>query len=640
MTWAQAGAAVDALAARFFAAGIRADDMVVIQLPNVVELPLTYLALLKLGAIVSPVPVQYGTYELSMVRDKLPASAFVTCGRLKDQQLCALHAEVFSQAGLSVLAFGNDLPTDVTQLELAGDIGDSASSDIDPHTGSANDIVSICWTSGTTGTPKGVPRSHNHWFVAGLASLSAVRMESTDRVLNPFPMVNMAGLGGFFVPWLIKGVYLVLHHPFDLAVYLGQIEKEAITYTIAAPAILTMLLKQPEILAHADLSTVRAIGSGSAPLTEWMVKSFETEHNIEVINIFGSNEGACLTSNAQDLPDPGDRARYFPRFGNSERSWQNPVAEMVQTRLRSLTDGQLVSVPGGEGELELYGATLFDGYWKSAEDNQKVFTDDGYFRTGDVFRIPEAPDKQDFYEFVGRSKDIIVRGGVNISPDELDNLLAGHPKLQAAAVVGIDDEIMGEKVGVAVVPRPGEAIELEDITGFLQDKGLAKFKLPEAMCEVKELPLNADIRARPLAERRALLNELLGHSMHFPISTEVSFTDWSKLEAAREESRAMGVEGLMLKSVSSSYGVGRVRGDWWKWKVQPLEIDAVLLYAQPGHGRRAGLHTDYTFALWDEDNQLVPVAKAYSGLDNKEIRELDKWIRDHTTDKFGPTCKL
>lgn len=491
MTWAQAGAAVDALAARFFAAGIRADDMVVIQLPNVIELPLTYLALLKLGAIVSPVPVQYGTYELSMVRDKLPASAFVTCGRLKDQQLCALHAEVFSQAGLPVLAFGNDLPTDVTQLELVGDIGDSASSDINPHTGSANDIVSICWTSGTTGTPKGVPRSHNHWFVAGLASLSAARMESTDRVLNPFPMVNMAGLGGFFVPWLIKGVYLVLHHPFDLAVYLGQIEKEAITYTIAAPAILTMLLKQPEILAHADLSTVRAIGSGSAPLTEWMVKSFETEHNIEVINIFGSNEGACLTSNAQDLPDPGDRARYFPRFGNSERSWQNPVAEMVRTRLRSLTDGQLVSVPGGEGELELYGATLFDGYWKSAEDNQKVFTDDGYFRTGDVFRIPEAPDKQDFYEFVGRSKDIIVRGGVNISPDELDNLLAGHPKLQAAAVVGIDDEIMGEKVGVAVVPRPGEAIELEDITGFLQDKGLAKFKLPEAMCEVKELPLNA-----------------------------------------------------------------------------------------------------------------------------------------------------
>lgn len=145
-----------------------------------------------------------------------------------------------------------------------------------------------------------------------------------------------------------------------------------------------------------------------------------------------------------------------------------------------------------------------------------------------------------------------------------------------------------------------------------------------------------DIRARPLAERRALLNELLGHSMHFPISTEVSFTDWSELEAAREESRAMGVEGLMLKSVSSSYGVGRVRGDWWKWKVQPLEIDAVLLYAQPGHGRRAGLHTDYTFAVWDEDRQLVPVAKAYSGLDNKEIRELDNWIRDHTTDKFGP----
>ncbi len=491
LTWSEVSAAVDTLAARCFDVGVGTDDIVVIQLPNIVELPLVYLALLKLGAIVSPVPMQYSTHELSMVCAKLPASAFITCTHFKGQKLCEAHADVFRAAETPVLAFGENLPADTVRLDLKRDKTETTGSDIVEPAKSANDIVSICWTSGTTGTPKGVPRSHNHWYIAGLASLSAAHIEQQDRILNPFPMVNMAGLGGFFVPWLIKGPYLVLHHPFDLPLYLSQIEQEAITYTIAAPAILNMLLKQPEMLAHTDLSTVRTIGSGSAPLTEWMVRTFETDYGIEVINIFGSNEGACLTSNGEDVPDPGDRARYFPRFGDSNRVWHNPVAGMLQTRLRNLADGEVVLAPGAEGELELSGASLFDGYWQSDEDNQQVFTKDGYFRTGDVFRIPLAPDKRDFYEFIGRSKDIIVRGGVNISPDELDNLLVGHPKVHAVAVVGIDDEVMGEKVGVAVVPKPGEEVSLEDITIFLLEKGLAKFKLPQALCQVADLPYNA-----------------------------------------------------------------------------------------------------------------------------------------------------
>jgi DNA ligase-1 len=114
---------------------------------------------------------------------------------------------------------------------------------------------------------------------------------------------------------------------------------------------------------------------------------------------------------------------------------------------------------------------------------------------------------------------------------------------------------------------------------------------------------------------------------------------WAELAEIRGESRARGVEGMMLKRLDSPYRTGRVRGDWWKWKVAPLELDAVLVYAQPGHGRRAGLHTDYTFAVW-RDDELVPVAKAYTGLDNAEIRELDAWIRRNTTDKFGPVRQV
>jgi DNA ligase-1 len=146
----------------------------------------------------------------------------------------------------------------------------------------------------------------------------------------------------------------------------------------------------------------------------------------------------------------------------------------------------------------------------------------------------------------------------------------------------------------------------------------------------------ADLRAQPLAERRARLAEVLAATgAPFPLSPPVDGDDWAALAAARESARSRSTEGLMLKRLASPYQVGRRRGDWFKWKVDPLTVDAVLVYAQAGHGRRANLYTDYTFAVWQGD-ALVPVAKAYSGLDDTEIARLDRWIRAHTRERFGP----
>jgi DNA ligase-1 len=119
------------------------------------------------------------------------------------------------------------------------------------------------------------------------------------------------------------------------------------------------------------------------------------------------------------------------------------------------------------------------------------------------------------------------------------------------------------------------------------------------------------------------------------LSPLVDADTWTSLAEARRSSRARGVEGLMFKRIDSAYGVGRKRGDWWKWKIDPHVIDAVLIYAQPGSGKRASLLTDYTFGLWHQ-GELVPVAKAYSGLTNEEIAEMDRWIRRHTVERFGP----
>ena len=147
----------------------------------------------------------------------------------------------------------------------------------------------------------------------------------------------------------------------------------------------------------------------------------------------------------------------------------------------------------------------------------------------------------------------------------------------------------------------------------------------------------ADIRTEPLSARRAALAHIVAPtgSGVLALSEEVAARDWDGLAALRLESRDRGVEGFILKRRDSEYGVGRRKGVWWKWKIDPLTVDAVLIYAQPGNGRRASLLTDYTFGVWDK-GELVPVAKAYSGLSNAEIEILDKWIRRHTRERHGP----
>lgn len=151
-----------------------------------------------------------------------------------------------------------------------------------------------------------------------------------------------------------------------------------------------------------------------------------------------------------------------------------------------------------------------------------------------------------------------------------------------------------------------------------------------------------DVRSRPMHERRSILESLvqevtaLSPGIPLRISPLVKQASWEDIAAERERSRLLGSEGLMLKRNVSSYEVGRKKGDWWKWKVDPMTVDAVMLYAQGGSGRRANLFTDYTFAVWNDEGKLVPFAKAYSGLTDKEILEVDAWIKRNTLEKFGP----
>jgi DNA ligase-1 len=199
----------------------------------------------------------------------------------------------------------------------------------------------------------------------------------------------------------------------------------------------------------------------------------------------------------------------------------------------------------------------------------------------------------------------------------------------------IDGEILPWDAA-AGAPMPFTALQRR-----IGRKTLGKKLLAEVPCVLVAYDLleegGADLRELPLRERRRRLERLVAATAHpaLRISPVVAAASWAELAKVRAESRDRRVEGLMLKAAGSPYRVGRVRGDWWKWKVAPLTVDAVLIYAQRGHGKRAGLYTDYTFGVWDA-GKLVPFAKAYSGLTDAEIRDVDAFVRANTLEKFGP----
>ena len=481
---------VERYATIFFEQGLRKDDIAIIQLPNVVELPMVYLALSKLGIICSPIPMQYGAYEITSIIAETEPKAFISIKTFNGNS----HAEQFSSVfnnGEVKFALGEiENFINLHDYNPAYEYYESQQSHASDNPITANDIFTICWTSGTTGTPKGVPRSHNLWLPMAKAAAFVSETEKGDTLLNPFPMINMASIGGFLFNWLLCKGKLVQHHPFDLNVFLNQISSEDVKYTIAPPAIMNMLPNNPAILDQQDLSSLRCIGCGGAPLSEWMVEIFQNKYNLTVQNIFGSNEGATLLSARNEIEDPLLRAKYFPRFGVEGFDWSNPVSKLVRTKLVSVETNAEIIEPGQPGELLISGATVFDGYWNAPEANAEVFDEEGFFKTGDLFEISPEDTQMRFYKFCGRCKDLIIRGGMNISPEELDNLLSAHPKMLEVAVTGYDDDILGEKVGVVAVVAEGETISLDEIIEFLREQQIAKYKMPEDLRLIDALPKN------------------------------------------------------------------------------------------------------------------------------------------------------
>ncbi len=467
--------AADAVATALLDLGIQKDDVIMVQLPNIWELALLYVAIARAGAVIAPLPVQWRGKEFSYVAALTGAKAFITAEEFK-----GFHHQRMAEEQKTVLP-GLKYVLSLAWLReaIAGPVDRDRLVAI-PMT--ADDVFSICWTSGTEAEPKGCPLSHNNWTFEGNIVKRATGFQPGDVQLCLAPLVNMTALGVLFIPWLLFGGTFVLHHPLDVELSLRQLVDEKVTYTILPPAMMNMILKHPRIDDY-DLGTVRSVASGSAPLSPWAVQEFHQRWGIEVVNIWGQNEGTALVSGPADVPDLAKRAEVFPDWGRSGVVWS---VSGLETKVIDPENGRPVTEPGGVGELAYRGPNVMPGYFGRPDLSRKAFDDEGFFYTGDLFLIRD----EKHLAFFDRRKDIIIRGGFNISAQEVENSLQGHPKILEVAAVALPDEVMGERTCVFVVPRPGQTVDLAELVSFMKGKDMAVYKVPERLEIIDRLPRN------------------------------------------------------------------------------------------------------------------------------------------------------
>ncbi|WP_222912846.1 class I adenylate-forming enzyme family protein [Natrinema sp. SYSU A 869] len=475
LTYAELSDAVDAVAASLHERGIGEDDFVVAQLPNTWELAALYLAVARAGAVTSPMPIQWRRHELEHVVDITEAVAYVgprDFDGFDHVEMATAVAET-SEPLEHVVSF-----SDVRDFAAA----DPDTSGLDTVEVGANEVFNIQWTSGTTADPKACPMTHNNWQSNPTPLLC--EMNEGDVILCAAPLVNMTALGVNYVPWLLTRGTLVLHHPIDLGLMVEQMQDEGVTFTILVPAMLNQLLKHPDV-DDFDLSDVETITTGSAAPAEWAMREFDERWGIEIINIWGQNEGTSAISGPKTTPLER-RATEFPRFAE-DVDWgiDDPRIDTVDTRIVDPESGDEVTEPGEVGEVAFRGPGLMAGYYNQPELTADAFDEGGYFYTGDLFRV-EADGYMSFFD---RKKDVIVRGGFTISAKEVENIVIEHPKVADAAVVGEPHEDLGERVAIFAVPQSDEGLSLEDITEYMGDD-VAVYKRPERLERVEEIPRN------------------------------------------------------------------------------------------------------------------------------------------------------
>jgi len=442
--------------------GLRPGDRVALQLSKSLEFILLHLATIRLGAITLPLNLAYPPDEVEYFLSDSGAKLFFALESAKEKiqsilpRLPELQEYVFLDPGSP-----DQFQTLITNYHLPES----------PHEASnLSDTAVIIYTSGTTGRPKGAEITHGN-LSSNLESLhESWGWQPEDILLHVLPIFHVHGLFVALHGALHAGATTLLMREFDARRTLQMLAAGQCTVFMAVPTIHQRLLDVP-YASQFDLSRVRLITSGSDRLPDEVFADFQKAFGYTLLERYGMTETGMNCSN----PLNGER-----RLG----SVGLPLAG-VDVRVVNPEDDQ--SLPDGEiGEVQLRGPNIFKGYWKQPQKTAESFTVDGWFRTGDLgFREPDG-----YLTLCGRSKDLIISGGLNIYPPEVERVLAEHPAVAACAVIGCSDREWGERVTAVVVLNRGESASSADLIAFCRER-LAPYKSPKSIIFREELPRNA-----------------------------------------------------------------------------------------------------------------------------------------------------
>jgi acyl-CoA synthetase (AMP-forming)/AMP-acid ligase II len=453
-----------AMAGALAASGIGPGDVVAVQVPNWVEAAVAYAAVATAGAVLVPIVHIYGPHETNWILERSGARMFVCPDRWRSIDHLERLARMPAAAHLDVVVIGDEPPPGArswSDLEACADAG------FDAPERSPDDALLVIYTSGTTAEPKGVVHSH-HTLLAELAAMPQAPAGVPDRpVLQPWPAGHIGGLCAILAPLTTRSPVTILDQ-WDADLAAAAIDAAGIVGLTGTPLHVNQLLDRRDA-GTARLDSVREVVSGGAGVPPAVVERADAA-GWKLVRCYGSSEQPTITAGRFD--DPLDRRAH------------DDGLPLPHCAVRVVTPAGDDAGPGVDGEVWLQGPDQFVGYTDPAL-NETAFSAEGWFRSGDVGRL----DAEGRLAITDRLKDIVIRGGENISSMEVEALLARHPAIAEAAVIGVPDERYGERVGAFLLLIPGAAAPtLADLGVHISALGAARQKTPEWICVVEELP--------------------------------------------------------------------------------------------------------------------------------------------------------
>ncbi|HBH7370178.1 TPA: medium-chain fatty-acid--CoA ligase [Escherichia coli] len=481
--------AASCLANWMLAKGIESGDRIAFQLPGWCEFTVIYLACLKIGAVSVPLLPSWREAELVWVLNKCQAKMFFAPTLFKQTRPVDLILPLQNQLPQLQQIVGVDkLAPATSSLSLSQIIADNTplTTAITTH---GDELAAVLFTSGTEGLPKGVMLTHNNILASEWAYCARLNLTWQDVFMMPAPLGHATGfLHGVTAPFLI-GARSVLLDIFTPDACLALLEQQRCTCMLGATPfvydLLNVLEKQP-----ADLSALRFFLCGGTTIPKKVARECQ-QLGIKLLSVYGSTESSPHA--VVNLDDPLSRFMHTDGYA------------AAGVEIKVVDDARKTLPPGCEGEEASRGPNVFMGYFDEPELTARALDEEGWYYSGDLCRMDEAG----YIKITGRKKDIIVRGGENISSREVEDILLQHPKIHDACVVAMPDERLGERsCAYVVLKAPHHSLSLEEVVAFFSRKRVAKYKYPEHIVVIEKLPRTASGKIQKFLLRKDIMRRL------------------------------------------------------------------------------------------------------------------------------------